>query len=88
MHLGCLWKKGGELYEQIVGLLKTGEVDYSIKWIERNESGWNYGEDPNAEEYKEPVCESIEEFLIKRSKVKRKWMKEYEARKKYNNTRK
>lgn len=61
---------------QVERFLNTGEVSYDIKWVEKYKTGWNYGEDPNAKEYKGHACKSIEDLTKRHSKVKRKWMRE------------
>ncbi|HEX9062365.1 MAG TPA: hypothetical protein VF941_19510 [Clostridia bacterium] len=64
-----------ETERQVEEFLNTGEVNHNVKWVEKDKTGWNYGEDPNEKEYKGAACKSIEELTKRHSKVKRKWMK-------------
>ncbi len=77
----ALFMDMNEAITQVKEFIKTVKVACNINWKDRADVNWHYGEDINAKEYKEPVCKSIEELVIKHSRVKRKWMKDYENKK-------
>ena len=52
--------------------LNTGEIDCTVKWVEKDKTGWNYGETSIVQAH-ENRCKSVEEIAARRTKIKRKW---------------